>query len=237
MFCMATDVLTMENLRWASDVGMVFLPIVGYVPQYIDIMRSKSSEGFSSHVSLILLVSNILRIYFRIGKTYPSALLMQSLVMIAAQMLLLHRICAYSPPAHRGKRFSLVDWSAFWAWGSFWSYAQFVVAFAAVAAAVTALFGHSAAFFELLGLVSTLIESGIGLPQLWHNCALRSTRGLSAILIATWVVGDAFKTMYFVMTASPVQFTLCGFLQISVDLLIVAQIIVFHSGQKPALGW
>ena len=34
--------------------------------------------------------------------------------------------------------------------------------------------------------------------------------GPRGVLVAAWVVGDVAKTVYFVMTGSPVQFLVCG---------------------------
>lgn len=45
-------------------VFMVFGGVVPYVPQYIEIRRSKNAEGFSTFVCLNLLIANILRIFF-----------------------------------------------------------------------------------------------------------------------------------------------------------------------------
>ncbi|KAN0050607.1 hypothetical protein ACTA71_003742 [Dictyostelium dimigraforme] len=68
----------------------IFAPVIGYVSQYRDIQRTSNSEGFSTRVCLILLLSNILRCYFWIGKQFDITLLYQSIVMIIAQLLMLH---------------------------------------------------------------------------------------------------------------------------------------------------
>ncbi|KAK5582001.1 hypothetical protein RB653_003582 [Dictyostelium firmibasis] len=68
----------------------IFAPVIGYVSQYRDIQRTSNSDGFSTRVCLILLLSNILRCYFWIGKQFDITLLYQSLVMIIAQLLMLH---------------------------------------------------------------------------------------------------------------------------------------------------
>ncbi|KAN0022128.1 hypothetical protein ACTFIU_004296 [Dictyostelium citrinum] len=68
----------------------IFAPVIGYVSQYRDIQRTSNSDGFSTRVCLILLLSNILRCYFWIGKQFDITLLYQSIVMIIAQLLMLH---------------------------------------------------------------------------------------------------------------------------------------------------
>ena len=43
---------------------MVFGGMIPYVPQYRKIKKTGDAEGFSSYVCLILLIANILRIFF-----------------------------------------------------------------------------------------------------------------------------------------------------------------------------
>ena len=45
-------------------IVMVFAPIVGFIPQYRDIYKSGNPRGFSTLVCFILLVSNIVRIFY-----------------------------------------------------------------------------------------------------------------------------------------------------------------------------
>ncbi|VDP96620.1 unnamed protein product [Trichobilharzia regenti] len=42
----------------------IFGGVVPYIPQLIEIRKSQSVKGFSTHVCLVLLLSNILRICF-----------------------------------------------------------------------------------------------------------------------------------------------------------------------------
>lgn len=51
-------------LSWLASCIMVFGGAVPYVPQYQEILRSSNTEGFSTRVCLVLLVANILRIFF-----------------------------------------------------------------------------------------------------------------------------------------------------------------------------
>jgi len=43
---------------------MIFGGIVPYIPQYLEIRRTKNAEGFSTFVCLVLLIANTLRIFF-----------------------------------------------------------------------------------------------------------------------------------------------------------------------------
>lgn len=55
-------------LPWLASCLMVFGGALPYVPQYQEIQRSSNSEGFSTRVCLVLLIANILRIFFWWGR-------------------------------------------------------------------------------------------------------------------------------------------------------------------------
>jgi uncharacterized protein with PQ loop repeat len=82
-------------------------------------------------------------------------------------------------------------------------------------------------FVEVLGFLSLGIESTLGIPQLISNYRKQSTEGLSTTLILSWFLGDVFKTFYFVAQSSPMQFILCGTVQIIVDVLIFVQMFTY----------
>lgn len=52
------------------------------------------------------------------------------------------------------------------------------------------------------------------------------------MMITTWFLGDFFKTIYYVMEHQPFQFTMCGAVQLTVDILIILQIIAYSKGQE-----
>jgi len=47
-----------------AQAAMIFGGVVPYIPQYRTIRRTLSSEGFSTLVCFVLLVANLLRIFF-----------------------------------------------------------------------------------------------------------------------------------------------------------------------------
>jgi hypothetical protein len=71
------------------------------------------------------------------------------------------------------------------------------------------------------------IEATLGLPQLISNYKTKSIEGLSLMMIGSWFVGDFFKTLYYVIEHQPFQFTMCGAVQLTVDILIILQIIAY----------
>lgn len=82
----------MKIVSWVAQIAMVLGGVVPYIPQYRQIKRSSSAEGFSTFVCLTLIVANILRIMFWTGKHFELPLLIQSFVMIFT-MLAIIRIC------------------------------------------------------------------------------------------------------------------------------------------------
>ncbi|KAK1784929.1 hypothetical protein P4O66_018189, partial [Electrophorus voltai] len=80
-------------LPWLASGVMVVGVAVPYIPQYQEIRRTGNTDGFSTRVCLVLLVANILRVFFWIGKQFELALLLQSVVMILTMMALLHLCC------------------------------------------------------------------------------------------------------------------------------------------------
>ena len=52
-------------------------------------------------------------------------------------------------------------------------------------------------------------------------------------MVVMWFCGDTFKTGYFIVKQAPVQFGICGMLQVSIDMAILYQ--VYHyRGRKLA---
>ena len=49
----------------------------------------------------------------------------------------------------------------------------------------------------------------------------------SAQMVLMWFVGDSFKTIYFIVRDSPLQFLMCGSIQTFVDVLILFQVVSY----------
>eukprot|EP00727_Mastigamoeba_balamuthi_P004318 m51a1_g13884 hypothetical protein (226) ;mRNA; r:658301-659106 len=197
------------------DVGMVFLPTVGFVPQYLDMTRRRSSEGFSPLVPAILLAANSLRLCFWFTSDFSAVLAWQSVVMIAAQLVVLEACVRLRQKPATG---------AFWDWPTFTPYVSVFAFFCLGSGLVTLLFAMISHWLvELVGFVAVAVEASLAVPQYLKNRDTRSTEGFSPLLLAAWFAGDAFKTAYFVLRRSPLQFVLCGTFQLLLDVLITLQ--------------
>lgn len=215
-------------------IVLVVGPVIGYIPQYREIQATRNFRAFSPLVSLILLVSNILRIFFWVEKRFEIALLLQSVVMIAAQLLLLELIVrlrrhsnrvAYIPTRESYSFFG-IKFGQFWQWDDYRKYVLALGVFSAVFAGLTVLnmlVIRTAIYTEITGTLALLIESTLAMPQFYQNYRLKSTRGLRAELVAAWAIGDSLKVILFIARRSPIQFLACGIVQLIVDFGIFYQ--------------
>ena len=111
----------------------------------------------------MLLIANSLRIFFRYGEIYETALLIQAIFMILA-MIALTEICVRMQP--KGKTFTFIytyefelfldktpkclsdfDPEDFWMWTNFIDYLHFLVLFWIISAFITFIFANSRKLF------------------------------------------------------------------------------------------
>lgn len=226
-------------LSWLASCLMVFGGALPYVPQYQEIQRSSNTDGFSTRVCLVLLIANILRIFFWIGKQFELTLLLQSVVMILTMFAMLHLCCTVQNTnrvSTKQHRLSDLDFRYFWKWSAFEDYLLFCFGFTVLCAVVTLLLLDSAVFVETLGSLAVMFEAMLGLPQLLQNFHNRSTKGMSVKMVLLWTAGDVFKTTYFLMNESPTQFWVCGLVQILIDVAILLQVLFYNQDAHTKLG-
>jgi solute carrier family 66, member 2 len=230
---------------------MIVGPAASFLIQISKIKQTNSSEGFSKIVILILLLANILRIFFWVGKRFTVVLLFQSIIMIIIQLYLLY-ICLIYSNAYKSFRqitkdakgeckasiykFSpphLSKLSEFWQWIHLSDYMYFLVLLIIVVSVFSKMIGYDNIYYvEFLGSLATGIEALIGIPQVIANFLEQSTGSLSIGMILFWLFGDSFKTAYFVINNQPSQFLYCGTFQLITDFIIVFQIIYYNSSAK-----
>lgn len=232
------DIYLIIQYVWAFF--MAIGPILGYIPQYIDIKRTKHYQGFSSVICFILLTSNILRILSYVLKPFDVFLLVQSIFMIIVQLLMLHLIVKLAArdilPSSNDRRTVILEdkrnfLSSFWAWKSFFEYLSFLLFFTISFTSIVLIskFLYPSKFLEIAFLyMSTLIESTLCMPQASTNWRNKSTTGLNKSLVTSWIAGDLFKFFYYLYSKSPMPFTVCAIIQICVDFVIIVQIIYYR---------
>ncbi|EPT00954.1 hypothetical protein FOMPIDRAFT_1023512 [Fomitopsis schrenkii] len=202
-------------------------PPLVYADQAYSIVKKKDSTGFSRDVCAILLLANITRCFFWLGSRFELALLLQSIFMIIAQLALLYICIKYrslSSPENIGASSRPF---AFWQWTTYTQYLEFLAGFVLCQAILFLILGRSQTFIFILGMVALGVESTLPIPQMISNHKQRSLYGFRLSTLLGWVGGDAFKTVYFFVQNSPLQFKICSIFQLSIDFVIVGQRLYF----------
>ncbi|KAL5536924.1 hypothetical protein ACEPAF_747 [Sanghuangporus sanghuang] len=223
-----------EWLRVVSAIGMAVGPPLVYADQTISIVRKKDSTGFSRDVCGVLLIANITRLFFWLGNRFELALLVQSILMILAQLGLLY-ICMLYRPRHSPENLGLSTRPySFWQWPTYSQYIEFLAGMILVHAILFLIFGRSEIFIDILGFLALGLESTLPIPQFFSNQKQKSLYGFRASTLLGWLAGDAYKTVYFFAQGSPLQFKVCGIFQLSIDCVIVIQRLYYGNKPPPA---
>lgn len=221
-----------QIISFIASGFMIFGGIVPYVPQYRIIQRSRNATGFSNLVCLALLIANILRILFWFGHQFETPLLIQSVIMIFTMLIMLElctRVSGENGHLTSQRRFTDFDAQYFWKWTDFNSYLHFLTVFSLTGGILTYMMLHVGFFIETLGFLSVFTEAMLAAPQFYRNYINKSTKGMSIVMVLMWTSGDIFKTSYFILRSSPTQFWLCGMLQVSLDISVLAQVYMYKN--------
>ena len=116
------------------------------------------------------------------------------------------------------------DSKYFWQWTDFQSYVEAIMSFLAFGCILMFFMLNIDPFVETVGFLAVFTEAMLGTPQFYKNFKNKSTYGMSLQMVVMWTCGDIFKTSYFVLRQAPVQFVVCGCLQIGVDIAILTQV-------------
>nr|XP_050844715.1 solute carrier family 66 member 2 isoform X1 [Vespula vulgaris] len=232
--------LTVKDVTsYVASLTIIFGGIIPYIPQYREIKRKRDAEGFSLYVCLTLLIANTLRILFWFGKHYETPLLIQSIIMIITMFTMIK----LSVNVHNRSQiikikervFTDLETKFFWKWTDFQSYLDFMLLFAIIGGILMYWFIDIPIFVEIVGFLAVLIEAMLGIPQFLRNFYNKSTSGMSNLLynfsitmVSMWTLGDLFKTFYFVLREAPIQFEVCGALQIIIDIAILTQVYIYQ---------
>jgi len=212
----------MESLSLLTDIVLVVGPTLPYVFQAHSMYQNRSSDGFSPMTCLVLLIANILRIFFRFGRVFATYLLIQSIVMIIAQILMLYVWFTLRTAPVLSNRAS-----KFWNWDQFSTYLLYLAGFTGIMSVLTFLFNDFILYVEFIGTAALMTESVLGVPQALSNYQQRDASAVSYGLIGGWYLGDSVKTIKFILEGEPIQFLMCGMIQIFVDTVIVFQMVLY----------
>jgi len=221
-------------LNTSFDVGFIFLPCLGYIDQYFKIKRLKTSQGFSKLVSLILLVSFILRIFFWVGKRFNNVILYQCIAGIFMQIILLQKCVEFNPDKNSRKiESNYLSLKDFWNWPYFEDFFLFILFFIILVSSTSFLIGFDNTYYiEFIGTLSAIVEAFLGIPQIIEIFRTQRVKTLSYVMIVGWLVGDFIKFLFYVKSSSPIQLTLTAVAQFTFDVVIILQIF-YYTRIKP----
>jgi len=221
-----------------AEGAMVFGGVVPFVPQISQIRKTRTCEGFNTLVCFNLMIANILRILFWFGRPFELPLLAQSILMVGMMLFMMH-VCVETyrfeqKPSVRifgGSKTMAEFYKQFWTWTDYSDYLMFTCLFTISVGALTYFCIKVHWYIETLGFLAVFIEAIQGLPQFARNLSNRSTEGMNVVMVCCWLSGDTFKTVYFFARDAPLQFGLCGSLQICVDISLLLQVF-FYRGNR-----
>lgn len=230
------------------DIGMVLCPVIGYITQAHKFKTKGSSKGFSLYVTLLILTSNILRIFFWFGKHFTKVLLYQSLIVILSQIYLIKRYLDYSdnhttsssnnnnqkgtegyqkylsPQYYNEIIEDISKPSLLWKWNTLSHYILCIIGIFVLCGFEFLIFGiKNNKHTEFIGILSASIEVILGVPQIIKNFQIKDVEVISSVMLMTWIYGDCFKTIYYLVGNCPYQFIVCGFVQMIFDMVLIGQ--------------
>ncbi|EFX01242.1 pq loop repeat protein [Grosmannia clavigera kw1407] len=221
---------------YAAPVFLMMSPLLSYGDQVVSMHRNCSSAGFSLDIPLIMLVASILRIFYYPGAHFDVALLIQSCIMVAVQVLLLKVALDHRPaPSSKGGEGALPFAGLepgkhsssgggifakrpynFWQWRSqkpYWHFLLCMFVTCVVLELVLSLFpAVYPAYSALIGYVGLSVEATLPLPQIRANAQARSCRGFRPSVLIPW------------------SFKLCGLFQATCDAILALQYFVYGNG-------
>ncbi len=226
-------------LKTFADILMVFVPSIGYFFQAMKFKQTKSSKGFAKFLCLLLLLANILRIFFWMGKRFTLTLLFQAIVVVISQIYLIHVYLEFQEdqPFYNKERTIndyLTNWKEtlnpkkIWNWVDEVEYYKFIIFLFFIFSVMCSLAGFkNTKFFEVIGTISVSCETFIEIPQILENYKTKNTQNLSGAMVLMWFLGDLFKTTYNLMYKSPIQMIIGGIIMNCEDIVLSSQVLIY----------
>ena len=231
------------------DIFMVTGPSLGYFLQSLKFKKTKSSKGFSKSICLIIYMSQILRVFFWIGKPFKITLLYQSFLIIIFQVYLIYLWIKYHDTESNkdGKNLNdikpkddkeiieyIIDWSdtispnKIWNWSSVIEYYKFMFLVIIILLLICGVIGiHDKVLVNVIGTISVVSEASTLIPQIIVSCRKKNASNLSMSMVALWFFGDTCKFIYNIIYKTPIQMIASGGFQIFLDFFSLMQIICY----------
>lgn len=235
-------------IRQIYEIINIFSASLPYIAQIKKFQETKSSEGYSMKVSLCVITSCILKIYFWFGKFYHWSLLLQAILLTITHLWLVYEAVKFKNinqfKLNEPKTFDeniefintvslnseegLFNFSKFFNWNQIQLYAILIFIYTYILGCLSELLGFQDYFFiESMGIINIFIEGALAIPQVLEISKTKNVDNISVVLIACWFIGDLLKTYYFFVSGSPFQFSILGMIQVSLNCVIVYQYFLY----------
>lgn len=231
--------------KMIAELLITFYPSFGYIFQVNKFKRNKSSKGFAKYICLILIISNILRIYYWVGKQYSISLLYQSVVVIVCQLFLMHYYIRYRDLPenvifpektiiqHLTNWKDTLNLKYTWKWPYEIEYYKFISFLLIIISILSSTIGaKTRKFFKWIGNISFYLEIFSQLPQIIENYETKNTENISFIMIILWILGDLIKTGYNIIYKCPKLIVIGGIIQNCEDIILALQLILYDDSLK-----
>lgn len=228
-------VLAPKIPNFILNFALVFLPTIGYLDQLKNMIKTKSSDCFKPGSSIVLLISNFLRIIYWMFDHFELYLLNQSLAMVVIQLTLVglsYKYKEYKPgeEIYKPKRcirkmlsvIQLYDASSFI---EFLFGLTVIYSFIIGCALLGSMFVDKAYIGSAVGLAANGIDSFTTFPQFLIIVFRRDTRYVTPLLLLQWISACALKVGLFIWKPVPWPFIvgtgIQGFFTTSIALTYV----------------
>ncbi|WWC64022.1 uncharacterized protein I303_106628 [Kwoniella dejecticola CBS 10117] len=115
----------------------------------------------------------------------------------------------------------------FWQWDGYGNYLEFLAGLILLLGVLQIILGRWMWYIDALGFIALTIESTLPIPQFVSNFQRKSCYGFRSSTLAGWFFGDAYKTVYFFLRGSPIQFKVTAIMTLCWDSAVLAQRIIY----------
>lgn len=208
-------------IEHATHICMVVFPVSPYFNQYLKL--KSSNQGFSLHVSGGIMLSAVFKMFFWYCKRFDTTILIQSIAMFSVQFWLL---TVSKSSIHIKRRYPYTDVEVL---GIFVYVLILTVQLIALIICQIKM-GTEPFYVETIGFLGVALEAAVPAFQVLRNFLNQSVKGFSELVLLVWFTGDVCKIGYHLYFNNPMQFVICGIVQVVFDTTLFYQFDKYGKG-------
>ena len=239
-----------------SDIAMVIAPLLTYGLQIYRFNKNKSSKGFSKLICFLLFMGNLLRIFFWFGIPFKNTILYRSIGIVIFQIILIHLCIKYQDKIELDDNekqneqnepneqlnisqekpilYHLIHWEKtfdfqkIWNWNVEIEYYKFMLFIIIINTILCIILRNNSFFFNLIGTISSILETLISFPQIIENYKVKNSKNVSFCMIFLWFLGDSFRLYYNIRVKAPLQMTIGIGIQVGLNVIVCIQLYIYR---------